>query len=190
MTTARDEVLARIRRAKPASAPAVPRHYRTSGPLDLDLFVERLEDYKAVVHRCGPDEVTATVLALLPPRALVPHGLDVPGVDDAGFTARELDGFGAVLTGCAVAVAETGTVVLDASPDQGRRALSLVPDHHVVVVHAHQVVQTVPEALHRLDPTRPQTWISGPSATSDIELERVEGVHGPRRLDIVLVDQP
>jgi L-lactate dehydrogenase complex protein LldG len=187
MTTARDEVLARIRQAKPASAPEVPRAYRTSAPLDLDLFVERLHDYQATVHRCGPDEVTGTVLGLLPYRPLVPYVLDVPGVYDDGFSARELDAFGAVLTGCAVAIAETGTVVLDGSHDQGRRAVSLVPDHHVVIVRADQVVQTVPEALRRLDPTRPQTWISGPSATSDIELQRVEGVHGPRRLDIVLV---
>ncbi|WP_406194393.1 LUD domain-containing protein [Kitasatospora sp. NBC_01560] len=108
--------------------------------------------------------------------------------DDGTLTAAALDRTDSVLTGCALAVAETGTLVLDAGPAQGRRLLTLVPDHHICVVLApDQVVASVPLALPLLDPTRPQTWISGPSATSDIELDRVEGVHGPRTLEVVLV---
>jgi L-lactate dehydrogenase complex protein LldG len=185
--SARDEVLARIRRGKPASTPLIPRAYRRSATVDIELLVERLEDYKAVVHRCRRDELPQLLARLLPERTVVPDGFPWADATDTDLTARELDQVDAVVTTCTVAIAETGTIVLDGSAGQGRRALSLVPDRHVVVVRADQVVQTVPEALARLVPTRPQTWISGPSATSDIELERVEGVHGPRGLDVVLV---
>lgn len=194
--SARDDVLGRVRRATAgATSEPVPRAYRGVGeePADLELLVDRLLDYRAEVHRCGASEVPGMLDGLLSGRVLVPQGF--PGdwltrdgwVADDGLTARELDAVDAVVTTCAVAVAETGTIVLDGGPGQGRRAVTLVPDRHVVVVHADQVVQTVPQAFARLDAKRAQTWISGPSATSDIELQRVEGVHGPRQLVVVLV---
>jgi L-lactate dehydrogenase complex protein LldG len=207
---AREEVLARIRTALVVPAPPAPgevlRDYRTESALDpaarLDLLADRLADYRAVVHRCTAGDAAAAVTAALRERgvrALVlppADAVDLSGWDGerlrddpvAPLPVTTLDTADAVLTGCAVAVAQTGTIVLDASPDQGRRALTLVPDHHLVVVRAAQIVTTVPEALPRLAPTRPLTWISGPSATSDIELNRVEGVHGPRTLEVFLIE--
>jgi len=192
--SARDEVLSRVRRAAAAAdAPPVPRDYQgvSDEPASLDLLVDRLEDYRASVHRCSTAELPSVLASVVTGRFVVPPGFPWPvsaSVPDSGLTPAELDELDGVLTTCAVAIAVTGTVVLDAGPGQGRRAVTLVPDRHVVVVRASQVVQTVPQALARLDPTRPQTWISGPSATSDIELQRVEGVHGPRTLVVVLVD--
>ena len=207
---AREEILARIRTATgdDPSPPPVPRDYRTTGtPPDLateellELLVERLVDYRALVRRSTTALVAPAVVAALTergagriavPEGILPQGLDrlEPGIelvgDDPPLTPAQLDDLDGVLTGCAVAVAETGTIVLDGGAGQGRRALSLVPDYHLVVVTAAQVVATVPEALTRLEPTRPQTWISGPSATSDIELDRVEGVHGPRTLEVIV----
>lgn len=186
---------------------AVPRTYlREHGDRDTDrtveLLAENLAEYRAVVHRCRQDGLAELIGALLAERGtrrvLVPAGLPRPLLsrtdatvveDRPDLTPYDLDAVDTVVTGCAVAVAETGTVVLDAGPDQGGRRITLVPDHHVCLVRVpDQVVGSVPQALERLDPTRPLTWISGPSATSDIELDRVEGVHGPRRLDVVLID--
>ncbi|GAA2452771.1 LutC/YkgG family protein [Streptomyces glaucus] len=211
--SSRERILGRVRRAladvPPDDTPyeeAVPRAYlREHGGLDtgatVDLLAENLADYRAVVHRCTAGDLAATLAGMLAARGartvLVPPGLDpawlaevraeqVP--DLASSTPHELDRVDSVVTGCAVAVAETGTIVLDGGPDQGRRRITLVPDHHICVVRVpEQVVSSVPQALGRLDPARPLTWISGPSATSDIELDRVEGVHGPRTLEVVLV---
>ena len=206
--SAREEVLTRIRTALgsgPREAPEIPREYRTTDerPLDalLDLLTDRLVDYRATVLRCGPDEVATTVAAALdrglgpgwtPGDVVVAPGLAgdrrPAGVtEDDGRPAVELTRFAASVTGVAAAIAETGTLVLDASAATGRRALSLLPDCLVCVVGSEQVVGGVPEGLARLTPTRPLTLISGPSATSDIELQRVEGVHGPRTLVVVLV---
>ena len=208
---ARDVVLARVRAALGGSAAGataaseeIPRAYRHAGGTPdppgaiVERFCARVGDYRAQVHRATEaslDDVVARLLANR--RVLVPAAPpcamgDADAVrDEPPLTARELDGAAAVLTGCAVAVAETGTIVLDGSAACGRRALTLVPDQHVCVVRAAQIVADVPDAiavLRRRDATRrPITLVSGPSATSDIELERVEGVHGPRRLDVVVV---
>ena len=196
---AREEILTRLTGG--GVRVAVPRAYRQRGTTDPQLLVElltdRLLDYRAGVHPSPPGALGATIAALLAGAATLAVPLDAPDdwlrdypgeVRHEPLSVAELDATDAVLTGCALAIAETGTLVLDAGPTQGRRALSLVPDHHVCVVHTGQIVASVPEGLHRLaDPRRPLTLISGPSATSDIELNRVEGVHGPRRLDVVLV---
>ncbi|HEV7603495.1 MAG TPA: lactate utilization protein C [Candidatus Limnocylindrales bacterium] len=205
---ARDAVLRRIRTAladRPAAVPT-PRDYERSLPPGTaigELFVERVSDYRATVHRTSAEGLTATIATVVGERrakrlavpAGVPAGwlagIEVERVrDDPPLSAPEIDALDGVITGCAVAIAETGTIVLDGGPDQGRRVLSLLPDLHICVVLAEQVVGSVPEALERLSPVRPLTWISGPSATSDIELQRVEGVHGPRILDVIFVEGP
>lgn len=192
---AREEILGRVRRALAGVEGGydVPPAPRVAAAPDLVAhFADRVADYRAVVVRCAADELAARVAAAIPDgsRVVVPAGLgvDVPGatVDD-GLPAAELDGYDAVVTEVRVGIAETGTIVLDHGPGQGRRAISLVPDLHVCIVRADQVVADVPDALPLLDPRRPLTWISGPSATSDIELDRVEGVHGPRTLHVIIV---
>jgi L-lactate dehydrogenase complex protein LldG len=207
---ARDEVLARIRAAlggSPAdrtpAADQVPRGYRNSAGLDtgalIGLLIERLRDYGTAVRRCPPSGVPAAVgdaLAgrgahrVVMPAGFELRGLDVPGVTllaDDGLSPGALDAVDGVITTAALAIAETGTIVLDGGPGQGRRALTLVPDYHLCLLRADQIVGIVPEALDRLPPGRACTWISGPSATSDIELDRVQGVHGPRTLEVILI---
>lgn len=204
--TARETVLGRVRDALAlAPKPDVPveRAYRTGRTLPaeerLEILVDRLVDYKAQVHQCTAQATAETVARVLAERGVrtvgVPAGLDRSWLaafdgtvreDSADIPAPQLDALDGVITSSAVSCAETGTIFLDGSPDQGRRALSLVPDLHVCVVDLSTVEVGVPEALARLVPERPTTLISGPSATSDIELERVEGVHGPRTLDVVI----
>ena len=209
LVSARDEVLARIRgalgeqhrRSPTYPAPTARQGEHAAGSSELtDQLVDRLEDYRASVVRAADDDdaIGAAIAAALAdkgireviapsglPSGWLPSGLSAH-IDDGSLGARDLDAIPAVVTGSAVAISETGTIVLDGTDLTGRRAITLVPDTHVVVVRAADVVQTVPEALRRLDPTRPLTFISGPSATSDIELDRVEGVHGPRNLVVVL----
>ncbi|MBO0803568.1 MAG: lactate utilization protein C [Nocardiopsaceae bacterium] len=212
--TAREEILARIRAANgPAREPteidaayaAIPRDYRRahhdSEQRDdiVALFAERAADYRATVEPVPEADLPAAIARAVTGKArlIVPDGVpeawlaELPSAttivrDEPPLSARELDAIDGVVTGCAVAIAETGTIILDHGPAQGRRALTLVPDFHLVVVRADHVAPDIADALARLDPSRPHTLISGPSATSDIELIRVEGVHGPRNLHILV----
>jgi L-lactate dehydrogenase complex protein LldG len=197
-----------------AATEDVPRdylraHHDPAGHDIVALFAERAADYRAVVERVPEGDVPAAIARALstrstaaraealaaPDRYLIPAGLPPEWLpdgiettaDEPPLSAAELDQMAGVITGCAVAIAETGTIILDHGPAQGRRALTLVPDFHLVVVRADQVAADLAEAFARLTPLRPHTLISGPSATSDIELIRVEGVHGPRTLHILLV---
>lgn len=203
---ARAEILRRVREAigPPRDAPPIERGYLRSLPEGTDavkLFAERVADYRASVSVTSPAALPRAIADSLSARRarriVVPTelprawmaGADVETVaDEPLLSSEELDRADGVITGCALAIAETGTVVLDAGPGQGRRVLSLLPDYHLCVVRRSQVVGTVPQAMELLDPRRPQTWISGPSATSDIELQRVEGVHGPRNLEVLIVE--
>jgi L-lactate dehydrogenase complex protein LldG len=199
--SARREILERVRTALrdvpreevPADIAVHPPAPVDLRPEHIELFAERVEDYRATVVRCGPDDLAERIAdACGGERMLVPHDLPAAlrptgALPDEQLGVHELDGVDGVLTTAALGIAETGTLVLDHGAGQGRRAVTLVPDLHVCVVRAEQVVPDVTTAIARLDPNRPLTWISGPSATSDIELDRVEGVHGPRRLVVLLV---
>lgn len=201
MSDAKSEILARIAAAavRPVLAPDLS--FATSvrdRAIVIEQFCEYVEDYKARVQRIDVTDIPGAVLALVGNgRLVVP--IDLPmewkgapiTVVDNQLSHQELDGCAAVLTGCSLGIAETGTIVLDGGSAQGRRAITLIPDHHICVIFERQIVDTVPEAVAALKPSidegRPLTWISGPSATSDIELNRVEGVHGPRKLDVLVV---
>jgi len=207
MPEAKAEMLQRIRSALTVAHPGsvtVPRDYDRQpleGSADVERFAEAVEEYRARVHRVQPAAIAAAVATLVSAQARIVVPADMPAewVDGVNtvpdsiqhpLSVADLDAADAVVTGCALGIAATGTIVLDAGVSQGRRALTLVPDHHICVVFTDQVVDTVPQAFARLDPLRPLTFISGPSATSDIELDRVEGVHGPRTLDVLLVSEP
>lgn len=199
--SAREEILARVRAAIAPAQPRpheIPRNYRSTTPDGLETFLDRLAHYDARAIQTTSGELDATVRATLEGRqardVVAPDGVpsgwlttvnqieDTPPLDNDA-----LDGADGVVTTCALAIAQTGTIVLDGGPGMGRRALTLLPDYHLCVVRAEQIVSCVPEALAKLDPTRPLTFISGPSATVDIEMVRVKGVHGPRTLDVILV---
>jgi L-lactate dehydrogenase complex protein LldG len=202
MSSAKDDLLARVREALgPAPAiPEIPRAYRAAGSLTTDgiveLFCENVAEYRATVHRIAAADLAASVRAILgtTARVGVPLGFPDLGIDvieDESLSIAQLDTLDAVVTGSALAIADTGTIVLDSGPRSGRRALTLVPDHHVCIVEASTIVPSVPDAVAELSAAaregRPITLVSGPSATSDIELDRVEGVHGPRVLDVIVV---
>lgn len=213
MSGSRAEILGRIRHAQAGRTAdregeyrSLPRAYRIDGDLDersrLALFVDRLEDYQVRVYRCSSLEIPSTIAQVLAARSskrvLVPTGLNrewlprgVEFAPDLELTYGDLDRSDGVLTACTLGIAFTGSLVLCHGRAEGRRALTLVPDYHLCVVDADQVVETVPEALRRLAALSPRlvTTIAGPSATADIEMTRIRGVHGPRTLEVVLADQ-
>jgi L-lactate dehydrogenase complex protein LldG len=216
MSLAQDDILRRIKlalrdvpaRERPDDVP-VAREYRLVGSAAqaelIARFTDRLVDYKAnVVHVLEADLGSAIAAAcaargvrkLIAPADLpndwVPDGIELLRDTGGALSNQQLDAGDGVLTGCALGIAQTGTIMLDGGPAQGRRVLTLLPDYHLCVIRADQIVELVPEAITRLGPAvrdqrRPITMISGPSATSDIELSRVEGVHGPRTLEVVIV---
>jgi L-lactate dehydrogenase complex protein LldG len=198
--SAREEVLARVREAiapAPAPAPELPRAYRTRTDDGIETFIARLHHYQAQTHRIPESELAHAIADTLRKhharRIVAPEGIPAawlvglePLRDTPPLDPYTLDGADAVVSTCAVAIAQTGTIVLDGTAGMGRRALSLVPDYHLCIVRGDQIVGSVPEAIATLDPLRPLTFISGPSATVDIEMVRVAGVHGPRRLEVII----
>jgi L-lactate dehydrogenase complex protein LldG len=209
MSSARDEMLARVGTAIAGSeSPPPARDYRRAATAGLEqrveLFCTRVADYRAEVQQIRVDAIATTVGAIC--RELDAQRIGVPPslptewrprslslVEDHGLTPRYLDRLDGALTGCTAAVAETGTIVLTSSAHDGRRALTLVPDLHICVVREDQISMVLPETFDRLAEqglaASPITFVSGPSATSDIELDRVEGVHGPRRLHVLVVKE-
>lgn len=213
--TGREEILSRIREAlqdvPAAEEPiqvVVTRNYlrndTAARPAIIERFIERVADYKVMVQHIEQAELAETIVARCMAREVrrlvVPSDLSRDWVpqnveclrDLPSLSNEQLDTSDGVLTGCALGIASTGTIVLDGGPSQGRRVLTLLPDYHLCVIFEHQIVDLVPEAMTRLADTvlqrrRPLTFISGPSATSDIELNRVEGVHGPRTLEVLVV---
>lgn len=207
---AKKEILNRIRNAQKlagidTSGYTVVRNYQTTSDISTDdlreLLIDRLVDYKATVRRCTSEELPQTIASVLRETSSTEvryaEGLDpelfsqVDGTalpDDRRTDPRDLDTVDAVVTDSHVSCAETGTICLQSNPTNGRRALTLVPDRHVCIVRMDTVVHLIPQMIERLDRRLPTTMISGPSATSDIELERVEGVHGPRDLIVIVVD--
>jgi L-lactate dehydrogenase complex protein LldG len=200
--TARDEILTKVKAAIGEAKPSepIPREYRTTTTDNLDTFLDRLAHYDATTHVIEAADLHGTVSTTLGSRTIVvPDGIpdawttDLHALtDDPPLTHDQLDAADGVLTTCALAIAQTGTIVLDGGPGMGRRALTLLPDYHLCVVRHDQIVPSVPEAIATLKdhPTRPITFISGPSATVDIEMTRVRGVHGPRNLEVIVVKPP
>jgi L-lactate dehydrogenase complex protein LldG len=211
MTTSRDTVMDKIRAALAHDAPPIPipRDYIRRGQHDpgsghiIELLVDRLVDYRALVHQVTNDGLPAALDQALSGTTSVVIGTGLDPVITQACTGRgrtvttdsapqvlspqELDAIDAVVTTARVAIAMSGTIILDGGPGQGRRAITLVPDRHIIILNADQIVETVAEAISLLNPTAALTMIAGPSATSDIELERVEGVHGPRTLHVIII---
>jgi L-lactate dehydrogenase complex protein LldG len=209
--SAREDVLGRVRRSigeaqadRESDYARIPRNYRQTGTLNVAgrvaLFVDRLREYNATAHHCELEQISAAIAhavsirqkrTILIPAAFPLEWLpaDLQFVDGTRMSYEELDRSEGVLTACAVAIAETGTIVLQHSAGQGRRALTLIPDYLLCIVFEDQIVETVPEAIRAMKAFHhvPLTTISGPSATADIEMTRVKGVHGPRTLDVILV---
>lgn len=200
---AREEILTRVRdavRARPGAPQEITRTYRAATNDHLGIFLDRLEHYEAKTRRVRETELADAVRGTLAERGIrrvvAPTGVPEAWLADAAplrdtppLDARALDDSDGLVSTCAVAIAATGTIVLDGSAGMGRRALSLLPDYHLCIVRSEQIVSSLPEALARLDPLRPLTFISGPSATVDIELVRVGGVHGPRTLEVIIAER-
>jgi L-lactate dehydrogenase complex protein LldG len=200
--SARETVLARVCDAiAPAieAPPEVPREYRSATDDGIETFIERLQHYGATTQRVAHDELDEAVRTTLSDRGgrrlVAPDGIpeswleQIEAVRDSPpLDPHELDGVDGVITNCAGAIAQTGTIVLDGSRGMGRRALTLVPDYHLCIVRAAQIVSCLPQAIPQLHPTRPLTFISGPSATVDIEMVLISGVHGPRQLEVIVAE--